>query len=306
MASSGFFDNAFCHFFYSPKRRYSTADRYSRRLVLHHTHTHTHTHTNLKAKLLETQRCCCLWWWEGKGQAWRQGSRRERESGSSVSQSVRHRERKRERQRDRERKQRSSSRNECKKRKKKEETEWRQQKRQNQTNQKNTKNNQIKVLACYFFRQLASCIHPLLPPPPPRWYQRTQSCSSCCFPRTNTHTHTHTLSLSLSLSKLESTTPWAPEKALEEYLYSGVISKVSWLGGQNSQFRHKRASNECGTGNENFTKRRNYKLTGTQTSFFHQFFLGGILSFLFPPERACTALLLLLLHIPLLLPVGLL
>jgi hypothetical protein len=34
--------------------------------------------------------------------------------------------------------------------------------------------------------------------------------------------------------------------------------------------------------------------------------LGGILSFLFPPERACTALLLLLLHIPLLLPVGLL
>ncbi len=122
----------------------------------------------------------------------------------------------------------------------------------------------------------------------------------------HTHTHTLSLSLSLSLSKLESTTPWAPEKALEEYLYSGVISKVSWLGGQNSQFRHKRASNECGTGNENFTKRRNYKLTGTQTSFFHQFFLGGILSFLFPPERACTALLLLLLHIPLLLPVGLL
>jgi hypothetical protein len=71
LASSGFFDNAFCHFFYSPKRRYSTADRYSRRLVLHitHTHTHTHTHTNLKAKLLETQSCCCFWWWEGKGQA---------------------------------------------------------------------------------------------------------------------------------------------------------------------------------------------------------------------------------------------
>jgi hypothetical protein len=43
----------------------------------------------------------------------------------------------------------------------------------------------------------------------------------------HTHTHTLSLSLSLSLSKLESTTPWAPEKALEEYLYSGVISKVS-------------------------------------------------------------------------------
>jgi len=42
LASSGFFDNAFCHFFYSPKRRYSTADRYSRRLVTHITHTHTH------------------------------------------------------------------------------------------------------------------------------------------------------------------------------------------------------------------------------------------------------------------------
>lgn len=67
LASSGFFDNAFCHYFYSPKRRYSTADRYSRRLVLHH----THTHTNLKAKLLETQSCCCccFWWWEGKGEA---------------------------------------------------------------------------------------------------------------------------------------------------------------------------------------------------------------------------------------------
>jgi hypothetical protein len=40
LASSGFFDNAFCHYFYSPKQRYSTADRYSRRLVLHHTQTH--------------------------------------------------------------------------------------------------------------------------------------------------------------------------------------------------------------------------------------------------------------------------
>ncbi len=120
----------------------------------------------------------------------------ERKRKRLISQSVRHRERDRDRETERESKeaaQEMSARNGKKK-------------RQSDGN-RNDKTKQIKkkhpkqpnqVLACYFFRQLASCIHPLLPPP--RWYQRTPSCSrSCCFPRTKTHTHTHTHSLSLSL-----------------------------------------------------------------------------------------------------------
>jgi hypothetical protein len=222
LASSGFFDNAFCLFFYSPERRYSTADRYSRRLVTHITHI---THTNLKARLLETQSCCCcLWWWEGKGQAWRQGSRRERESGSSVSQLDTEKERETERE-SKEADQEMSARKGGKKKDRVTATETtkpnKSKKHQKQQNQ---------VLACYFFRQLASCIHPLLPPP--RWYQRTPSCSSCCFPRTKTHTHT--LSLSLSLSLNSSLQPLGPLKNISinpRLLYSGVLRKVSWLGG---------------------------------------------------------------------------
>jgi hypothetical protein len=131
----------------------------------------------------------------------------ERKRKRLISQSVRHRERKR----DRERKQRSRSRNECKKRGKK--------KRQSDGN-RNDKTKQIKKTpkttkpsACLLLLQAACKLHPS--PPSSSSLVSANTVLQQLLLSTHKHTHTLSLSLSFSLSKLESTTPWAPEKHLD-------------------------------------------------------------------------------------------